>query len=144
MARLVSDSKFCLEGLRNAPKTHQPFVPSTAPARQTRSVAQLSVTLPGTPGVPHFSATRAEGSTANTVEGEATHFTMIDTPVGEETFRVSTKDVPTPGNRPEQFRSQGKETKQFDYHDPLYPLHFLEVSRGEYAYISCCIHAYSQ
>ncbi|PCH04597.1 Hypothetical protein PENO1_022090 [Penicillium occitanis (nom. inval.)] len=118
------------EGLRNAPKTHQPFVPSTAPARQTRSVAQLSVTLPGTPGVPHFPATRAEGSTANTVEGEATHFTMIDTPVGEETFRVSTKDVPTPGNRPEQFRSQGKETKQFDYHDPLYPLHFLEVSRG--------------
>lgn len=145
MAKLFLNSKFCLEGLRNAPRTHQPFVPSTAPGRQTRSVAQLSVTVPGTPGVPHFApGTRAEGSTANTVEGEATQFIMIDTPVGEETFRVPTKDVPTPGNRPEQFRSQGKETKQFDYLNPLHPLHFLEVSRGEYAYVSCCIHTYLQ
>lgn len=137
MAELFLDSNFSfsLEGLRQAPRTNQPFVPNTAPVRQTRSLAQIGTPLPGTP-----SWQITPGSSSNTVEE------VIDSVIGEDTMtlRVSTRDVPTPGNRPEQFRSQGKEVKQFDYHDPTYPLHFLQVSRGEHTYISCCIHAYSQ
>lgn len=145
MAKLFLNPNFCLEGLRQAPKINQPFVPDTAPVRQTRSVTQPATSNQENPMsyTPSFHATGAEGS--NTVEsGEASRLTRIDSPFGEETMLVSIRDVSTPGNRPEQFRRQGKEAKQFDYHDPYYPLQFLEIDRSEYNNISCCIHACSQ
>lgn len=145
MAELFVNSNFCLEGLRQAPRINQPFVPDTAPVRQTRSVAQPATSNQETLSshIPSFQATGAEGS--NTVEsGEASRFTLVDSYYGEDTLLVSTRNVPTPGNRPEQFRGPAKEPRQMVYDDPLYPLQFLEVNNGEYNNISCYIHACSQ
>lgn len=133
MAKLYLNFNIYSEGLRQAPKINQPFVPDTAPVRQTRSATQPATSNQETPShTPSFQATGPEGSASNTVEGEASHLIFVDSPLGEETrpLLVSTRDVFTPGNRPEQFRRQGKEIKQFDYYDPYYPLQFLEVSRG--------------
>jgi hypothetical protein len=142
------DPNFYSEGLRHAPRVNQPFVPDTAPVRQTRSAAQPATSNQEIPSshTPSFQA--AEGSTSHIVEGEATQFTRIhvDSEAGPETkeMYVSTRDVYTPGNRPEQFRRQGKEIKQVDFYDPYYPLQHLEVNRGEHNHIFCCIQAYSQ
>lgn len=141
-------SNFCLEGLRQAPRVNQPFVPDTAPVRQTRSVAHPATLNQESPSshTPSFQATGAEGSASNTVEGEATHLMLVDSYEGDETkpILVSTRDVTTPGNRPEQFRRQGKEIKQADFYHPYYPLQHLEVNRSEYNHIFCCIYAYSR
>lgn len=47
---------------------------------------------------------------------------------------MSTREVPTPGNRPALFASlydRTKFAKQPDFYDPYFPLRFLEVPRSK-------------
>ncbi|EEA28253.1 Chromatin structure-remodeling complex protein rsc9 [Talaromyces marneffei ATCC 18224] len=125
------------EGLRQAPKVNQPFIPDTAPVRQTRSATQpASNQETSSSHTPSFQAVGVEGSTSNIAEDEAFHIMHVDSVDGEETkpVLVSTRDVLTPGNRPEQFRRRGKEVKQIDFYNQYYPLQHLEVNRGFHIY----------
>lgn len=48
---------------------------------------------------------------------------------------MSTKEVPTPGNRPLVFahlRDPSKVPRQLDYYDPYFPLRYLEVPRSQF------------
>ena len=113
------------EGLRQAPKVNQPFIPDTAPARQKHNhnltSPQLSVgphanmNPAANPNSVHFSVDSWEGK-------------------GQPQLPMSTREVATPGNRPALFASlhdRSKMAKQPDFYDPHFPLRFLEVPRSE-------------
>lgn len=45
---------------------------------------------------------------------------------------MSTREVPTPGNRPALFAiDRSKQAKQPDFYDPYFPLRYLEVPRSK-------------
>lgn len=53
---------------------------------------------------------------------------------GQAQLPMSTRDVPTPGNRPVLFASlydRSKVAKQPNFYDPYFPLRYLEVPRSE-------------
>lgn len=53
---------------------------------------------------------------------------------GQTHLPMSTRDVPTPGNRPTLFASlydRSKMPKQPNYFDPYFPLRYLEVPRSK-------------
>ncbi|KAL2870511.1 putative chromatin remodeling complex subunit (Rsc9) [Aspergillus lucknowensis] len=110
------------EGLRQAPKVNQPFIPDTAPARRSHHANQspqppgtISHSLsPSNPDSPHLSTQTWEGKVP-----------------------MSTREVWTPGNRPSLFNilsEKGKTVKQADFYDPYFPLKFVEVPKSDHIY----------
>ncbi|KAL4943666.1 hypothetical protein BDV06DRAFT_131815 [Aspergillus oleicola] len=114
------------QGLRQAPKVAQPFVPDTAPVRrshmhETQSPqpghAQTHSMSPANPDSPLITNESWEGK--------------------EHRVPMSTRDVWTPGNRPSLFSSylnKAKTVKQADFYDPYFPLRFIEVPKSDHIY----------
>ncbi|KAL4932781.1 putative chromatin remodeling complex subunit (Rsc9) [Aspergillus undulatus] len=114
------------QGLRQAPKVNQPFIPDTAPVRRSHmhenqspqpAHAQTHSMSPANPGSPHVASENWEGK--------------------EHRVPMSTRDVWTPGNRPSLFSSylgKGKTVKQADFYDPYFPLRFIEVPKSDHIY----------
>lgn len=53
---------------------------------------------------------------------------------GQTQLPMSTREVPTPGNRPTMFANlydRNKVAKQPDFYDPYFPLKYLEVPRSK-------------
>lgn len=111
-----------VEGLRQAPKVNQPFIPDTAPVRrsqmhgnQSPQPTTMSFThsmSPANPDSPHISSENWEGK--------------------EYRVPMSTRDVWTPGNRPSLFSGsleRAKAARQADFYDPYFPLRFIEVPK---------------
>ncbi|KAJ5093875.1 hypothetical protein N7456_009736 [Penicillium angulare] len=114
------------QGLRQAPKVNQPFIPDTTPARQKHNYAspqpQMSPHLNLNPAANPNSAQFAVESW----EGK-----------GQTQLPMSTREVPTPGNRPGLFSSlydRSKMAKQPNFYDPYFPLKFLEAPRTDHIY----------
>jgi hypothetical protein len=110
------------EGLRQAPKANQPFIPDTAPVRRSHSNAHQSPQPTGA----HTYSTGSMGS--NMPQG------MLENWEGRDQRQVpmSTREVATPGNRPGLFATlhdRGKVAKQPDFYDPYFPLKYLEVPK---------------
>ncbi|KAL4909008.1 hypothetical protein BDW74DRAFT_76264 [Aspergillus multicolor] len=115
------------QGLRQAPKVNQPFIPDTTPARrshmqgnqspQPTHVTQAHSMSPANPGSPHVAHESWESK--------------------EHKVPMSTRDVWTPGNRPSLFSSvydRGKTTRQADYYDPYFGLRFIDVPKSDHIY----------
>lgn len=113
------------EGLRQAPKVNQPFIPDTAPARRSHHQSftspqpsmspQVNMNPAANPQSAHFAVESWEGK-------------------GQTQLPMSTREVPTPGNRPALFANlddRNKVAKQPDFYDPYFPLRFLEVPRSK-------------
>ncbi|KAH8427737.1 putative chromatin remodeling complex subunit (Rsc9) [Aspergillus melleus] len=116
------------QGLRQAPKANQPFIPDTAPVRRSHihanqspqppSASQTHPTTPLNPNSPQPSIDMWEGKEQRQVP-------------------MSTREVATPGNRPGLFLSVhegGKIAKQPDFYDPYFPLRYLEVPKSDHIY----------
>ncbi|KAJ5596243.1 hypothetical protein N7450_002701 [Penicillium hetheringtonii] len=117
------------QGLRQAPKVNQPFIPDTAPARrshhqnfaspQPQVSPNLTMNPAANPQSAHFAVDSWEGK-------------------GQTQLPMSTREVPTPGNRPGLFASlydvRNKAAKAPDFYDPYFPLRFLEVPRTDHIY----------
>jgi chromatin structure-remodeling complex subunit RSC9 len=112
-----------IEGLRHAPKLNQPFIPDTAPVRrvhlnadqspQPTHIPQTHSMSPANPNSPHI-------STETSWENK------------EHKVPMSTRDVWTPGNRPNLFNGlleKAKTVRQADFYDPYFPLRFVEVPK---------------
>lgn len=110
------------EGLRQAPKVNQPFIPDTAPARRSQmhgnqspqptTMSHTHSMSPANPDSPHISSETWEGK--------------------EYKVPMSTRDVWTPGNRPSLFSGsleRAKLARQADFYDPYFPLRFIEVPK---------------
>lgn len=115
------------EGLRHAPKVNQPFIPDTTPAR--RSHIHHGLTSPQPPASPHHVNVNPAANP------QSAQFT-VDSWEGKDNRQVpmSTREVPTPGNRPAIFshmRDPSKMPRQLDYYDPYFPLRYLEVPRSK-------------
>lgn len=120
------------EGLRHAPKINQPFIPDTAPAR--RSHTHHGLTSPQPPTSPHH-------VNMNPAANPQSAQFAVDSWEGKDNRQVpmSTREVPTPGNRPLMFshvRDPSKMPRQLDYQDPYFPLRYLEVPRSQYPHAS--------
>ncbi|KAH8705003.1 putative chromatin remodeling complex subunit [Talaromyces proteolyticus] len=113
------------EGLRQAPKVNQPFIPDTAPVRQTRSGGQGPNSLQGTP----TGQTPNSHSAGPDISNPSSALFNIDHFEGKDTRQVpmSTREVATPGNKPEVFAKRTRELKAPDFYDPYYPLRFLNL-----------------
>lgn len=114
------------EGLRHAPKINQPFIPDTTPAR--RSHINHGFTSPQPQTSPHH-------VNVNPAANPQSAQFVVDSWEGKDNRQVpmSTREVPTPGNRPVIFshlRDPSKMPRQLDYHDPYFPLRYLEVPRS--------------
>ncbi|KAJ6012502.1 hypothetical protein N7499_011827 [Penicillium canescens] len=118
------------QGLRQAPKVNQPFIPDTTPAR--RSHIQHGFTSPQPSTSPH-------PVTFNPAANPQNSQFAVDSWEGKDhrQLPMSTREVPTPGNRPILFanlRDPAKAPRQLDYYDPYFPLRFLEVPRTDHIY----------
>lgn len=122
------------EGLRQAPKVNQPFVPDTAPVRQTRSSTHAHTPTQHNTASPQPASSQSAGldqsSNPSSANFNLEHFE------GKETKQapMSTREVVTPGNRPAQFAAQNDKAKtgqQPDFYDPYYPLEHLEIPRSK-------------
>ncbi|KAJ6072961.1 hypothetical protein N7467_011046 [Penicillium canescens] len=118
------------QGLRQAPKVNQPFIPDTTPAR--RSHIQHGFTSPQPSTSPH-------PITFNPAANPQNSQFAVDSWEGKDhrQLPMSTREVPTPGNRPILFanlRDPAKAPRQLDYYDPYFPLRFLEVPRTDHIY----------
>ncbi|KAI9372900.1 hypothetical protein BJX61DRAFT_542265 [Aspergillus egyptiacus] len=115
------------EGLRQAPKVNQPFIPDTAPVRRSHvhpnqspqppSLAQTHSMSPATSNSPHIPNEPWDGK--------------------EHRVPMSTREVWTPGNRPMLFGSisgKTKTVKPADFYDPYFPLKFVEVPKSDHIY----------
>ncbi|EED23314.1 chromatin remodeling complex subunit (Rsc9), putative [Talaromyces stipitatus ATCC 10500] len=113
------------EGLRTAPTPHERFVPDTAPVRQTRSATQQEPTSSNT-----TSSQSVEGP--NAIGGESGEIENFE---GQDSTQapMSTRDVPTPGNRTLHFRpvpKPGKQSNPPDFYDQYFPLENMEYRPG--------------
>ncbi|EKV16341.1 Chromatin remodeling complex subunit (Rsc9), putative [Penicillium digitatum PHI26] len=118
------------QGLRHAPKINQPFIPDTTPAR--RSHINHGFTSPQPQTSPHH-------VNVNPAANPQSAQFVVDSWEGKDNRQVpmSTREVPTPGNRPVIFshlRDPSKMPRQLDYHDPYFPLRYLEVPRTDHIY----------
>ncbi|KAJ5835733.1 hypothetical protein N7447_001759 [Penicillium robsamsonii] len=118
------------QGLRHAPKINQPFIPDTTPAR--RSHIHHGLTSPQPSTSPHHVNVNPAANP------QSTQF-AVDSWEGKDSRQVpmSTREVPTPGNRPVIFahlRDPSKMPRQLDYYDPYFPLRYLEVPRTDHIY----------
>ncbi|KAJ5129584.1 uncharacterized protein N7515_005623 [Penicillium bovifimosum] len=115
-----------VKGLRHAPKVNQPFIPDTTPAR--RSHIHHGLTSPQPSASPH------QVNTNPAANPQSSQF-VVDSWEGRDhrQLPMSTKEVPTPGNQPLVFRPS-KRPRQLDYHDPYFPLSYLEVPRTDHIY----------
>ncbi|KKK12122.1 hypothetical protein P175DRAFT_0429207 [Aspergillus ochraceoroseus IBT 24754] len=114
------------EGLRQAPKANQPFIPDTTPVRRSHLHANQSPqphliqpysNSPANPGSPRVPAENWDGK--------------------DQRVPMSTREVVTPGNRPGLFTSmhgKDKTAKQPDFYDPYFPLKYLEVPKSDHIY----------
>lgn len=121
------------EGLRQAPKANQPFIPDTAPVRRSHVHANES---PQPSPMQQDSATPSANPNSTQVN--------MDIWEGTEQRQVpmSTREVATPGNRPGLFPSlhdRGKTAKQPDFHHPYFPLRFIEVPKCKLVIDVCYI-----
>ncbi|THC98858.1 hypothetical protein EYZ11_001636 [Aspergillus tanneri] len=116
------------QGLRQAPKANQPFIPDTAPARRSHTHANQSP-QPQSMAQPHTNSTGTPSSPQPHIENWE----------GKEPRQapMSMREVATPGNRPGLFpnaHERGKVAKQPDFYDPYFPLRFLEVPKSDHIY----------
>ncbi|KAL4895241.1 hypothetical protein BDV59DRAFT_162030 [Aspergillus ambiguus] len=114
------------QGLRSAPKANQPFVPDTAPARRSHHSNQSPQPAAMVPSHSNSSAN------ANSPHPHLDHWDGR-----EQKVPMSTREVPTPGNRPGFFATlhdRGKTAKQPDFYDPYFPLRYLEVPKSDHIY----------
>lgn len=114
---ILTDSK---EGLRQAPKINQPFIPDTAPVRRSHIHATISPQSTPTHDnvIPSANPNSAQFSTGSWD--------------GQRLVPMSTREVATPGNRPGLFPSvsnRAKTAKQANFYDPYFPLRFIEVPK---------------
>lgn len=129
------------EGLRQAPKANQPFVPDTAPVRQTRSATHAHTPTQHNTASPQPASSQSAGldqsSNPSSANFNPEHFEGKDT----KQVPMSTREVVTPGNRPAQFAAQNDKSKtgqQPDFYDPYFPLEHLEIPRSKD--FQCCVH----
>lgn len=124
---IISELTELTEGLRHAPKVNQPFIPDTTPARRSHIHLGLNSTSPQPPSSHHVSLEPASNPTSSQFAVESWQ--------GKDhrQLPMSTREVPTPGNRPLVFahlRDPSKAPRQLDYFDPHFPLQYLEVPRS--------------
>ncbi|KAB8206759.1 hypothetical protein P875_00011169 [Aspergillus parasiticus SU-1] len=115
------------EGLRQAPKANQPFIPDTAPVRRSHAHAHQQSPQPVSMSQTH----------ANSVASNSPHPTIDSWEGREQKVPMSTREVATPGNRPGFFiglNDRGKTAKQPDFYDPYFPLRYLEVPKSDHIY----------
>lgn len=123
---VVNPTNPTLEGLRQAPKVNQPFIPDTAPARRSH----------------HHNLTSPQPMMATPVNlnpaanPQSSQFAVDNWEGKSQTqLPMSTREVYTPGNRPPMFSSsyeRKKMEKQSDfYYGPHFALRFLEVPRSK-------------
>ncbi|KAJ5983963.1 hypothetical protein N7481_006062 [Penicillium waksmanii] len=117
------------QGLRQAPKVNQPFIPDTAPTRRSH---HPSFTSPQPQMSPHMSMNPAANP-------QSAHFAVDSWEgKGQAQMPMSVREVPTPGNRPGHFASlydtRNKAAKGADFYDPYFPLRYLEVPRTDHIY----------
>ncbi|KAE8353725.1 hypothetical protein BDV28DRAFT_132617 [Aspergillus coremiiformis] len=115
------------EGLRQAPKANQPFIPDTAPVRRSHIHAHHQSPQPTSMSQPH----------TNSATPNSPHPTVDSWEGREQKVPMSTREVATPGNRPGLFISlhdRGKTAKQPDFYDPYFPLRYLEVPKSDHIY----------
>ncbi|CAG8932183.1 unnamed protein product [Penicillium salamii] len=117
------------QGLRHAPKVNQPFIPDTTPARRSHIHPGLTSTSPQ----PQSSVPMPLDPAANPTSSQF----AVESWQGKDhrQLPMSTREVPTPGNRPLIFahlRDPSKAPRQLDYFDPHFPLQYLEVPRSQY------------
>ncbi|KAJ5634454.1 hypothetical protein N7528_002296 [Penicillium herquei] len=115
------------QGLRQAPKVNQPFVPDTAPARQKHTHNFAS---PQPPHSPHSTLNPAANP-------NSAHFSVDSWEgKGQTQLPLSVREVYTPGNRPSFFGGfrRAKPARQPDFYDPQFPLNFLDVPRMDHIY----------
>ncbi|KAJ5387819.1 hypothetical protein N7509_010360 [Penicillium cosmopolitanum] len=117
------------QGLRQAPKVNQPFIPDTAPTRRSH---HHSFTSPQPQMSPHMTMNPAANP-------QSAHFAVDSWEgKGQAQMPMSVREVPTPGNRPGHFASlydtRSKAAKAPDFYDPYFPLRYLEVPRTDHIY----------
>ncbi|KAJ5089975.1 hypothetical protein N7532_008659 [Penicillium argentinense] len=114
------------EGLRQAPKVNQPFVPDTGPSRRSH---HQNITSPQPQASPHMPLNPAANP-------QSAHFSVESWEgKGQAQLPMSVREVATPGNRPGHFASmRNKGTKAADFYDPYFPLRYLEVPRTDHIY----------
>ncbi|KAJ5899482.1 hypothetical protein N7495_004226 [Penicillium taxi] len=117
------------EGLRQAPRVNQPFIPDTTPARrshqnsdfqspQAQPTPQINMNPAANPNSASFAVDSWDGK-------------------GQTQLPMSTKDVYTPGNRPASYERQAKLPKEpVNFYDPHFALRYLEVPRSTYHKLS--------
>ncbi|PKY03166.1 hypothetical protein P168DRAFT_298005 [Aspergillus campestris IBT 28561] len=113
------------EGLRQAPKVNQPFIPDTAPVRRSHIHANQS---PQPIAMSHANS----NSSANPMSPHMTGDNWDDQKVP-----LSMREVATPGNRPGLFMDlpvRTKTAKLPDFYDPYFPLKYLEVPKSDHIY----------
>ncbi|RAH74444.1 putative chromatin remodeling complex subunit (Rsc9) [Aspergillus aculeatinus CBS 121060] len=115
------------EGLRQAPKANQPFIPDTTPARRSHVIHANQSPQP----VPlTLSHSNSPAPTVNNAPPSNENWEGRDQKVP-----MNTREVATPGNRPGLFLSMhGKTVKQPDFYDPYFPLRYLEVPKSDHIY----------
>ncbi|RAK97722.1 putative chromatin remodeling complex subunit (Rsc9) [Aspergillus ibericus CBS 121593] len=114
------------EGLRQAPKANQPFIPDTAPVRRSHTQANQS------PQPTPMSQTHSNSPAPNS---NSSHFPTEGWDGKEQKVPMNTREVATPGNRPGLFLNlHGKVAKQPDFYDPYFPLRYLEVPKTDHIY----------
>lgn len=101
---------------------NQPFIPDTAPVRQTRSGTN---TVSGTPSGQATNSHYAGPDGSNIAGGQL----GIDPFDGrDKQVPMSMRDVATPGNKPDLFaKSSSKDSQQPNVYDFYYPLNYVEV-----------------
>lgn len=121
----ANSTNLTTEGLRQAPKVNQPFIPDTAPSRRSH---HHSFTSPPPSMSPHLSLNPAANPQSASFAVESWDGK------GQTQLPMSTREVPTPGNRPTLFANlydRNKTARQPDFYDPYFPLKFLEVPRSK-------------
>ncbi|KAF7719687.1 Chromatin structure-remodeling complex subunit RSC9 [Penicillium ucsense] len=117
------------QGLRQAPKVNQPFIPDTTPARRTHHPQSLTSPQPSmSPHAPINPAANPQSASFVVDNWDGKTHTQLP---------IATREVPTPGNRPALFANlydRAKFAKQPDFYHPYFPLRFLEVPRTDHIY----------
>ncbi|PWY91953.1 hypothetical protein BO94DRAFT_384843 [Aspergillus sclerotioniger CBS 115572] len=114
------------EGLRQAPKANQPFIPDTAPVRRSHTQPNQS---------PQPTAMSQTHSNSPAPNSNSSHFPTEAWDGKEQKVPMNTREVATPGNRPGLFLNlHGKVPKQPDFYDPYFPLRYLEVPKSDHIY----------
>ncbi|CAK40609.1 hypothetical protein CBS63078_321 [Aspergillus niger] len=114
------------EGLRQAPKANQPFIPDTAPVRRSHHNSNQS------PQPSSMSQTHSNSPAPNS---NNSHLPTEGWDGKEQKVPMNTREVATPGNRPGLFLTvPGKVAKQPDFYDPYFPLRYLEVPKSDHIY----------